>query len=103
MNTIRFSDCKEELLKDVEVKKEYDSLKPYYELRCKLIQLRKEAGITQEELAELLNTQKSNISRLESVSSKSSPRLSTIEKYAHAMGYDVEINFVPSVSVDLQK
>ncbi len=96
MKTIRFADCKEELLSDPEVKKEYDSLKPYYELRSKLITLRKEAGFTQEDLAKLLHTQKSNISRLESVNSKNSPRLSTIEEYAHAVGYNVEINFVRS-------
>ncbi len=37
MNTIKFADCKEELLSDPEVKKEYDSLRPYYELQNKLI------------------------------------------------------------------
>jgi hypothetical protein len=29
------------------------------------------------------------------VSSSSSPKLSTIEEYARAVGYKVEINFVP--------
>ncbi len=94
MNMIKFSDCKEELLNDPEVKQEYNTLKPYYELRQKLIALRKEAGFTQEELAQLLHTKKSNISRLESVNTKNSPRLSTIEEYAHAVGYNVEIKFV---------
>jgi transcriptional regulator with XRE-family HTH domain len=47
-------------------------------------------------MLERLNTQKSNISRLENVNSKNSPRLSTIEEYAHAMGYEVQINFIPT-------
>ena len=64
-------------------------------VRKKLINLRKKAGLTQEELAEILDTQKSNISRLENVNSSFSPKLSTIEEYVQAVGYKVEINFVP--------
>ncbi len=97
MNEVGFSDFKEQALKDPEVREEYEKLKPFYELRRQLIALRKNAGLTQEDLAEKLHTKKSNISRLESVNSKNSPRLSTIEEYAHAMGYEVKIDFVPSI------
>jgi DNA-binding XRE family transcriptional regulator len=86
---------KEKALTNSEVKKEYEALSLTYDLRKKLITLRKTAGLTQEELAEILSTKKSNISRLENVSSFSSPKLSTIEEYARAVGYKVEINFVP--------
>ena len=78
-----------------EVAKEYARLSPAYELRRKLVALRQEAGLTQEELADLLNTKKSNISRLESVNSSISPKLSTITDYAEVMGYELQINFVP--------
>ena len=61
----------------------------------KLIGLRKQAGLTQEELAKRLHTQKSNISRLENVHSKISPKLSTIEEYAKAVGFKLELDFVP--------
>ncbi len=88
-------DFKKKAFKDPEVKKEYDQLTSAYELRKQLIRIRKNAGFTQEELAELLNTKKSNISRLENVNSKISPKLSTIEEYAQAVGYKLEINFVP--------
>jgi len=57
--------------------------------------LRQQAGLTQEQIAVVLHTQKSNISRLENVNSKISPKLSTIEEYAQAVGYNIEINFVP--------
>ncbi len=90
-----FTKFKEKALNNSEVKKEYEALAVAYDLRKKLINLRKKAGLTQEELAEILNTQKSNISRLENVNSSSSPKLSTIEEYAQAVGYKVEINFVP--------
>jgi len=90
-----FSEFKEKALDNAAVKEEYDALAAAYKLRKKLISLRQQAGFTQEQLAEVLHTQKSNISRLENVNSSSSPKLSTIEEYAHAIGYDIEINFVP--------
>jgi transcriptional regulator with XRE-family HTH domain len=60
-----------------------------------MIELRKAAGFSQEQMATILETQKSNISRLENVNSRISPTLSTIESYARAVGYELEINFVP--------
>lgn len=90
-----FAKFKEKALAKREVREEYEALTLAYDLRKKLIALRKTAGLTQEELAEILQTQKSNISRLENVNSPSSPKLSTIEEYAQAVGYKVEINFVP--------
>ena len=92
-----FSDFKKKALEDVEVQKEYEALKLAYALRKQLIKMRKDAGYTQEELAEILHTKKSNISRLENVSSSISPKLSTIEEYARAVGYQIEINFIPQV------
>ena len=86
---------KKKALANPEVEKEYNALKPAYELRKQLIRIRKEAGFTQEELAAILHTKKSNISRLENVNSTISPKLSTIEEYAKAVGYQLEISFVP--------
>ena len=86
---------KTKALSNPEVAKEYDELSPAYALRKQLIKIRKDAGLTQEELAEILHTKKSNISRLENVNSKISPKLSTIEQYAKAVGYKLEISFVP--------
>jgi DNA-binding XRE family transcriptional regulator len=88
-------DFKKKALQNPEVRSEYERLSPAYDLRKQLIKIRKDAGFTQEELAELLHTKKSNISRLENVNSKISPKISTIEEYARAVGYKLEINFVP--------
>jgi transcriptional regulator with XRE-family HTH domain len=90
-----FKGFKQKALKRPEVAEEYERLSPAYELRRKLLALRQEAGLTQEDVAELLNTKKSNISRLESVNSTISPKLSTISEYAEAMGYSVKIEFIP--------
>ena len=99
MERIDFSQFKEKALENSQVRETYEELKPTYELRRKLIALRQAAGLTQEELAKKLHTQKSNISRLENVNSKNSPRLATIEEYARAMGYHLEINFVPGTEM----
>lgn len=86
---------KERALERPDVRKAYDELAPAYQLRRQLVALRQRAGLTQEQLAERLHTSKSNISRLESVGSSISPKLSTIADYAAAMGYDIRIDFVP--------
>ncbi len=88
-------DFKKKALANPEVGKEYLELAPAYALRKQLIEIRKNAGLTQEELAEILHTKKSNISRLENVNSKISPTLSTIEEYAKAVGYKLQLQFVP--------
>ena len=90
-----FHDFKKKALRDPGVRAEYESLSAAYHLRKKLIGLRKKAGLTQEELAKRLHTQKSNISRLENVHSKISPKLSTIEAYARAAGFELKLDFVP--------
>ncbi|NQZ09821.1 MAG: helix-turn-helix domain-containing protein [Algicola sp.] len=90
-----FADFKTKALADPSVKTEYDELALSYELRKSLIGLRQEAGLTQEALADMLHTQKSNISRLENVNSTTSPKLSTIEDYANAVGYKLKISFEP--------
>ncbi len=90
-----FEDFKKEALAQPGVKADYEKLAPAYDLRRKLIAIRLAAGFTQEQMADALKTQKSNISRLENLNSKISPTLSTIERYANAVGYRLEINFVP--------
>ena len=92
-----FEDFKKEALTQPGVKADYERLAPAYDLRRKLIAIRLAAGFTQEQIADALKTQKSNISRLENLNSKISPTLSTIERYANAVGYRLEINFVPDL------
>ncbi|WGZ95841.1 MAG: helix-turn-helix transcriptional regulator [Candidatus Thiothrix putei] len=54
-----------------------------------LRQAREAAGITQETIAERLNTQKSAISRMENHAEE--VKLSTLEKFAHSLGKRLEI------------
>ena len=79
------------------VREEYDALGPAFEMKRQMIAMRKAAGLSQEQMADLLGTQKSNISRLESLNSDVSPRLSTLEQYAKVLGYRVKVDFEPRV------
>jgi DNA-binding XRE family transcriptional regulator len=85
---------KEKAFKKKSVQEEYDALQPEYAIKKKLIAMRKEAGLTQEKLAELMGTKKSNISRLESFKSSISPRIETLIKYAEATGHELKVDFV---------
>ena len=89
-----FEDFKAKALEKDEVKKEYDRLEVEFDLKLKLIKIRKAANLTQEEIASRMNTSKSNISRLESLNSKTSPTISTLNAYANAAGYRLDVNFV---------
>ena len=55
---------------------------------------REEAGLTQEEVAERLQTKKSAISRIENHASDI--RLSTLEKYAKALGRQLALELRPA-------
>jgi transcriptional regulator with XRE-family HTH domain len=52
-------------------------------MKRQMIAMRRVVGLTQEQVEEKLGTKKSNISPLECVSSAVSPRLSTLQDYAH--------------------
>ena len=96
MNHPKFAEFKKQALSKPGVKAEYERLSPAYELRKRLIEIRLRSGLTQAEMAKALKTQKSNISRLENVNSRISPTLHTIERYAKAAGYTLDIKFVPA-------
>ncbi len=90
-----FEKFRDKALENPEVKAEYEALSAAFEMKRRMIAMRKAAGYTQEQMAELLGTKKSNISRLESLNSGISPRLATVEDYARVLGYAVRVEFEP--------
>lgn len=75
--------------------KAYEDLGDEYGLVRELLAARSKAGLTQEEVARSMGTTKSAVSRLETAG-KHSPSVSTLKKYAHAVGCEVEIRLVPA-------
>ena len=89
---VKFEEVHNRLMKDDEFKAEYEKLKPRYELIAQIIDARNKLNITQEELAQRVGTQKSNISRLESGSYN--PSLDMITKIARSLGKQINISLV---------
>ena len=82
--TTKFSDFKEVLLADPEVRAIYDELAPEYEIARAVIKARIAAGLTQEQLAQRMGTTQPVIARLESGRAK--PSMSTLLRVAKATG-----------------
>jgi DNA-binding XRE family transcriptional regulator len=73
----------------------YEGLEDEYTLVRELLAARMRAGLTQEQVAASMGTTKSAVSRLEGAGAHS-PSVSTLKRYAKAVGCDVEIRLVPS-------
>ena len=82
---------KADLLRDPETAKQYEALAPEYEIVRQIISARQEQGLTQAELAHRLNTNQSNISRLER--GESNPSLNFLKRVAEGLGKRLQIGF----------
>ena len=80
--------------KDPNYVKAYNALEDVFSLAAEMIRARANAGLTQEQLAQRMNTTQAVIARLESGRVKPSTR--TLERLAHATGMKLRISFVPA-------
>jgi len=89
---MNFKQFKQKALENPEIRREYDSLQDEFSLIDQLITMRTKAGLTQEDVAKKLGTNKSNISRLER--GRSNPSWGTLSKYAKTCGFRVKLEAV---------
>lgn len=89
---MNFKKFKQKALENPEVRREYNALQDEFSLIDQLITMRTKAGLTQEDVAKKLGTNKSNISRLER--GRSNPSWGTLSKYAAACGFRVKLEAV---------
>lgn len=87
-------ELKSRALSRTDVKAEYDRLDEEFVLFDEFLKARTSAGITQAEVAERIGTTQSAVARLESGKGKHSPSLATLQKYAHALGYRLELRLI---------
>lgn len=80
-------------LAEPEYRREYNALAPEFELAQAMIRARLDAGLTQQQLAERMQTTQSVIARLESGRVKPSAR--TLERLAAATDTRLRIEFEP--------
>jgi transcriptional regulator with XRE-family HTH domain len=77
-----------------EVKKAYEASAEEFAFLDEVLKARTESGLTQAEVAERVGTTQSAIARLESAEAKHSPSIVTLQRYAKALGYKVEVRLV---------
>ena len=86
-------DSFKELIKDrSDLKDTVEGLDPVYELRKKIMLLRLDEGLSQEELAARAGMRQSVISRIEN--GESEPRIETVNRIAKALNRKVKIDLV---------
>jgi DNA-directed RNA polymerase specialized sigma subunit len=89
-NMIHFNSIFENDMQDPEFAKLYEADREDFELVQELIQARKTAGLTQQEVADRMNTSQSQIVRLES----GKGTISSLRRYAKAISKRVKITLI---------
>ncbi len=94
------NELKQKMLNNPKVRIAYDDLEDEFSVFDELLRARMSAGLTQSEVAERMGTKTPAIARLESGGGRKqhSPSLSTLRKYAEAVGCHVEIKLVQNLN-----
>lgn len=96
MNRIRVDDVHADWMKDSKYRREYAALEEEFSLVATLIEARRRAVLTQEQVARRMKTTQAVIARLEGGRTKPSTR--TLERYAAATDSRLQISLEPSTS-----
>jgi len=89
---MNWSKAKEIIRKNKEVQNELKLNEAEYKIIEEVISARKAKQLTQKDLAELIGTKQSNISRFES--GNYNPSLEFLNKIVHAVGKELEVKIV---------
>ncbi|NCC82401.1 MAG: XRE family transcriptional regulator [Clostridia bacterium] len=85
------------MLSNTEVKKEYEKLKPEYEIIRAVLNARKNRNLTQQQLADRTGINRADISRLEN--GNSNPTIAQLQRIAEGMDMVLKVEFVPKDKV----
>jgi ribosome-binding protein aMBF1 (putative translation factor) len=89
----KVNDLHQKWMKNEEYRKAYEVLAPEFAIARAVINARVTAGLTQEQLAQRMDTTQSVIARLES--GRTRPSTQTLERLASATGTRLRITFEP--------
>jgi transcriptional regulator with XRE-family HTH domain len=84
------------------VKVAYDALDDEFRFLDEILKARLAAGLTQSEVAARCGTTQSAIARLESGARRHSPSVATLQRYAKALGYSLELKLVKKAGAEGQ-
>jgi len=82
-----------EVLKNPDVKAEYEALEPEFQVIRAMIEARKSMQLTQQQLADRTGIDRADISKLEN--GNANPSLKMLKRLANGMGMTVKVDFVP--------
>ena len=77
-----------------DVKREYERVAEEFEFLDEILKARAAAGLTQADVAARIGTTQSAVARLESPVGKHSPSIATLQRYALALGYKLQLRLV---------
>lgn len=86
-----YNDYKKEILKNDEIKSEYDALAPEYDIIEAMIIARNNLNLTQKDLSEKTGINQANISRIEN--GTRNPSLKMLKKLASGLGMQLRLEF----------
>ena len=89
----KFDDFLAEQLKDEQLKKEYDSLQPEFDIIRAIVDARVSQNLTQKELAERTGIHQADISKLEN--GTRNPSIKLLKRLAEGMDMILKVEFVP--------
>ena len=84
-------DTLNELLKDPDFAKEWESMEPEFQIIKAMIDARNEKGITQKELSSITGITQGDISKLEN--GTANPSIRTLQRIAEGLGKNLVIQF----------
>ena len=88
-----FDDMLSDQLKDKELKKEYEAIRPEMDVIRAIVDARTSQNLTQKELAERTGINQADISKLEN--GTRNPSVNLLKRLADGMGMALKIEFVP--------
>jgi predicted transcriptional regulator len=94
---LTYDEMKAKMLENPVVRAEYERIeRDEMPMLDTILAARKEAGLTQAQVAERMGTKATAVARLESalLSGKHSPSISTLQKYAKALGKRLDVRLV---------
>lgn len=91
-----YKEYKEKVLKNPEIKAEYDASEAEYDIIQAMIDARNKQHITQKELAERTGITQADISRIEN--GTRNPSLAMVKRIAEGLGMRLKLEFVPTAA-----
>ena len=99
---MKHSDLKAKILSNPQTLAAYEGMGTEFNLLRQMLKARAKAGLSQAQVAEIMGTKAPAITRLESAltSGKHSPSLATLQRYAKAVGCELQVKLVKPNATD---